>query len=440
MDFLIYTALLAGLLLITALLVACEISLVKLRYSLIEESGLQSLRTHRRIAYLMDNADWTAQVIRFGIMACTLGSGFAVLPILLQGANWLIPGEGAPLLHGLFALFGFFIAVSLVSLLGFRIPRGFALTHPILTLRTTSWFVVGFTVIALPWFKMLRALTRKLFKCFGILVREDYNVLDFEIQIRALGEGEPTLTPFTRMILRNTLRISELDVSDILLPRREVKYFDIEDTLAENLAMARETGHTRFPLVRGDLDNCIGVIHIKDLFRAPEGPEKADLLKLRREIISFSANAPLEEALQGLLAHKMHMALVKDEFGGTAGVVTLETILEALVGEIEDEFDTTTEDQIIKLKTNEYQVDGLTPIHDLEEYFNISIANEEVSTFGGLITAQLGHIPEAGEVFELTEPRLHVCILEVDEKRILSAKVSMPNPVEEGHTDSVTQD
>lgn len=425
MDLLLYTALLTGLLLINALLVACEISMVKLRYALIEDDGLQRLRAHRRINYLMDNADWTAQVIRFGIMACTLAIGFALLPMLLMGANWLIPGQDNTLLQAVFSLLGFFLAVSLVSLVAFRVPRGFALTHPLFTLRTTSWFVVGFSVITLPWFKMLRSLTRKLFQCFGIQVREDYNVLDFEIQIRALGEGGPSLTPFTRMILRNTLRIRDLEVSDVLLPRREVKYFDVEDPVAENLAMARETGHTRFPLVRGDLDNCIGVIHIKDLFRAPEGPENANFLKLRRDMISFSANAPLEEAFQGLLAQKMHMALVKDEFGGTAGVITLETILEALVGEIDDEFDVTGEAQIVKVGDHEYQVDGLTPIHDFEEYFNQSIGNEEVSTFGGFITSHMGHIPGQGETIEIASPPMQITIEEVDEKRILRARVRL---------------
>ena len=139
--------------------------------------------------------------------------------------------------------------------------------------------------------------------------------------------------------------------------------------------------------------------------------------------MSLSSEEPLENALKLLLLRKMHMALVLDEFGGTIGVLTLENVFEQLVGAIDDEFDTIEEKKVSAISQVDYKVDGLTPLHDLEEVLGIEIENDDVSTFGGLITSELGRFPENGEQVVMVDIGLSLTIDQVDERRIISATV-----------------
>jgi magnesium and cobalt transporter len=146
-------------------------------------------------------------------------------------------------------------------------------------------------------------------------------------------------------------------------------------------------------------------------------------MRFKRSVAVFPLETALEEALERMLRAKFHMALAVDEFGGVVGVITLESILEELVGEIQDEFDS-EEEQIIALDAGQrFRISGLTPIHDIEETLEIDIENDEVSTFGGLITGELGHIPLRGE--QLHCFGLAITVDEVDERRVIAATVEL---------------
>ena len=189
-----------------------------------------------------------------------------------------------------------------------------------------------------------------------------------------------------------------------------------------NLELAKQTGHTRFPLCEGSLDHCIGLIHIKDIFRFREDSQSIDLRRIKRPIIRVGQDENLSDILELLLRSKAHMALAVDEFGGTAGVITLENIIEEIVGDIQDEFDT-EEANIKRLRDGEYLVSGLTPLHDLEKELDVELDTKEASTLGGLITSELGHIP--AQRTRINMPPLHVVVTEVDEKRVIAARVTV---------------
>lgn len=419
LDFILLGACLLLLLFINAMLVACEISMVKVRYSLLDDEQLDALRCNQRVARLLDKGSQVAQVLRFGVLLTTVGLGLVLLPMifyLVGKIDWFEVQPGFTVL----VFLTFIAASSVISILGFLVPRGVAMAHPQDTLRITSLFVLGFISLISPWSKVLRGIAQGVLRLFQLKLKEDFNVLDYEVQIRALGEEDITLSPRIRNILRNALRIRELEVSDVLLPRNQVKYMDVDDSVEENLQVARESGHTRFPLCREDLDQCIGLIHIKDIFRI-EGT--VDLLKIKRDILSFDEADPLEEALETLLQENVHMALVRDEFGGTLGMITLEGILEVLVGDIQDEFDSAEQSLVQSISDEDFHMDGLTPLHDMEEALEVSVGETEAATLGGWITDTLGRMPDAGEVIETDEPRLQITIQDVDEKRILSATV-----------------
>ncbi|WOO41308.1 hemolysin family protein [Rubellicoccus peritrichatus] len=423
MEIILFSALLLFLLLVNAVLVACEVSLVKLRYATLGEDADESMPAKKwPVRFLIDNADWTAQVIRFGIMVTTVGMGLMAFPILFYfESHVILPDSLVSLIF--VSLLCFVLVVSVVSFFGFLAPRGIAMMRPQGTLESLSWFVSVIVLILLPWFKILRILARKLFKMLGVEFKEDYNILDFEVQIRALADDEPNLSSQTRMILQNTLRLQELETSDVVLPRNQVQIMDLEKSVEENIELARQTGHTRFPLCREGLDDCVGLVHIKDLFRFSGQMSDVDLNSIKRDILSFTDDTLLESALNQLLAKKAHMALLRDEFGSVIGILTLESILESLIGDIHDEFDIPEEEKVSVISHEDYKIDGLTPIHEVEQRLDVEISDTEASTFGGLVTEELGRLPDAGEAVFLTEPSLSVTIQEVDEKRILSATV-----------------
>lgn len=412
---------------LNGLLVACEISLVKLRYSQMDEAMLERLRRRRVLRRMLDSADQTARLIRFGKTASTIAIGLLLMG-LIGGA---VTRAGGTVSTWLLGALVFLVAVLAHYLLGEIIPRAIALHNPIKALRFTGPPVALLGLLVWPIMALIRLMRTLVERISGFNMKDDLNPLDVEVQIRALGDDAPALSPQVRKIINRALQMRELTVHDILLPRNQVQYFDYADPPAENLELARKTGHTRFPLCEGDLDHCFGIIHIKDIFRHRGSFGQIDLKKIKRDITRMSVEEPVVDALQKMLRLRTHMALVMDDFGGVLGVVTLEAILEELVGEIQDEFDH-EESQIIKIGPETFRISGLTPLHDVEERLEIDLDAEEVSTFGGLITGTLGRLPEEGELLQIQ--RLAITVRHVDEMRVQHADVRIVPGDEDAET------
>lgn len=409
----------AFMLILHAFLVMCEISLVKFRYGEVNDDALERLKHRKGIARMMENGDQTGRVVRFSKTICTVAVGLLLLPLVSDFFD-LFQLERAPdrwivvLLSFVFAALAHFFFAEIF-------PRGLAMKDPVKGIQRSYRVLLVFQVITLPSMWFFRSLKKMLFKRLGVDVEDELNPLDLDVQIRAMGEDSSNLSPVVRKIVNRTLQMQELVVHDVLLPRSQVVVYDLEDDFETNLKVMRKAGHTRYPLCRGDLDECVGILHIKDIFRSVKAGESVDPMKLKRSVAVFPLETPLEEALERMLRAKFHMALAVDEFGGIVGVVTLESILEELVGEIQDEFDS-EEEQITSLREPDtYRISGLAPIHDIEEHLDIEIDNDEISTFGGLITAELGHIPELGE--ELNAYGMLISVDDVDDRRVISARV-----------------
>jgi CBS domain containing-hemolysin-like protein len=242
--------------------------------------------------------------------------------------------------------------------------------------------------------------------------------------IRTLGMESSNMDPEVVEIVGNTLEMSQLHVQDAMIPRNQIQILDDQDSLEENLAIARTCGHTRLPLCTGDLDHCSGIIHVKYAFRLLSEGVPIDLHSLAKSPALLSDDETLPVALRKMMKWKVHMALVRDEFGGIDGVITLEDILEEVVGEIQDEFDA-DEHSVEKLGDGKWRVPGLTPVHELPEELKLEEDEdeEELTSFGGFVTRELGRIPEKGETVDLQH--LKVAILEADETRVLSAEVTL---------------
>ena len=421
LSFLLSLASVGLMLVLHAFLVMCEISLVKFRYGKAKEAQMQALLRRPGIARMMENGDQTGRVVRFSKTLCTVAVGLLLLP-LISDLFRLLDKDAAPD-RWIVVLVSFVCAVSVHFFLAEILPRGLAMRDPVRAIRQSYRVLVTFLVLTMPVMLFFRTLKKQLYRKLGVDVEDELNPLDIDVQIRAMGEDSSQLSSVIRKIVNRTLQMQGLVVQDILLPRNQVTICDLDQDIAENMATMKKAGHTRYPLCRRDLDECLGLIHIKDIFREKLPTSEMDLMKLKRNLAVFPLETPLEEALERMLRAKFHMALAVDEFGGVVGVITLESILEELVGEIQDEFDS-EEEQIVKLRgEHRYRISGLTPIHDIEEMLEIEIDNEEVSTFGGLITGELGHIPERGE--QLDCYGLSITIEEVDDRRVIAATVQI---------------
>ena len=409
----------AVMLVLHAFLVMCETSLVKFRYGAIGAEMLERLKLRRGIAYLIKNSAQTGRVVRFSKTLCTVAVGL-LLMLVVSDLFRLFEVRQIPYRWLVVSLL--FVCAALIHFLFAEIfPRGLAMRDPVKGILRSYRVLLVFKMLTLPIMKLLRSLKQMFFKRIGVDVDDELNPLDVDVQIRVMGEETHTLSPVVRKIMNHALQMQDLVVQDVLLPRNEVVICDLNETVETNLKVMKEAGHTRYPICRGNLDNCEGLIHIKDLFRMDDTSDEIDLNKIKRAVATFELETPLEDVLERMLRARFHMALVVGDFGEIVGVVTFESVLEELVGEIQDEFDR-EEAQIRALRTpNTYRISGLTPIHDVEEAFGVEIERDEVSTFGGLITGELGRIPEHGET--LTVSGMQITVDNVDERRVIAARV-----------------
>lgn len=428
----------AILLALNAIFVGAEFSLVKLRFTRFGSGRMKEARESPRIAALLEDMSGSIKMLRLGISIFSIGAAFLILPLaysLTTHLGWAVGYE----LRVSIAL-SLLVSVMAHFVLGELVPRAMALQHPVGTIRWALPFVLVFKLLARPLSAVLNFLSGLVLRALRLDPNLDLDLLDVEAQIRSLVNEGDELPALAETIMSRALEMRKRVAHDIMIPRNQLQYIDLEDTATENLEIARKSGHTRFPICNGNLDNCVGIVHIKDVFRSGQEGLKINWEQLMRPIISFSMDEPLDGVLQRFLKIRKHFALLKDEFGGTVGAVTLEDVLEELVGEIQDEFDK-EEKLVTETEGGTFEVDGLMALHDLAEEIGIKIEATEVSTFGGYITYELGRMPRQDETFRIKD--LEITVIAVDERRVLKATVRIvtddvePNPEQSPDAPSV---
>ncbi len=228
------------------------------------------------------------------------------------------------------------------------------------------------------------------------------------------SEKSDEVSELGRDLLVNALDLRQRVVRDIMTPRGEVVFLDLEESFEQNLKKAFESRHTRFPLCRGHLDNAVGLIHIKELMPMMRDPQP-DLLRIKRELIPVPEMMSLEKLLNLFLTRHAHLAIVVDEYGGTVGMVTLENVLEEIVGDIQDEFDS-EKSEFRKINENEFSVDGALGLYELRDLAGLELESADVSTIGGYVTHLLGHLPKQGEQVRIYD--YVVTISQTDGRRV----------------------
>lgn len=230
-------------------------------------------------------------------------------------------------------------------------------------------------------------------------------------------------------MIEGVLQVSEMQVRDIMIPRSQMDVIDITDPPETFIPHVIETAHSRFPVIEDNKNDVIGILLAKDLLRYYAG-EDFEVRDMLRPAVFIPESKRLNVLLKEFRSNRNHIAIVVDEYGGVAGMVTIEDVLEQIVGDIEDEYDyDEDEDNIIQNAEGQYRVKALTEIADFNETIGTNLSDEEFSTFGGLVVNHFGHLPKRNE--EITFDGLHIKILRADSRRLHSMMVEILPSIDE---------
>jgi len=412
------------LVLLNGFFVASEFAMVKVRSSQLDTLIDQGVKPAEHARHIVHHLDAYLSATQLGITLASLGLGWVGEPFL---ARMLAPvfaalGVTNPTVVGTVS---FFIAFGVITflhiVLGELAPKSLAIRRSLPVTMAVAKPMELFYVVFKPAIWLLNGAANQLLKhAFKIEPVGEHEIAHSEEELRMIlteshsGEEES----IGHDIVINALDMKHRVARDVMTPRGDVVFLNTEDDFETNVARALDAQHTRFPLCNGHLDEAVGLVHIKDLLGLIREEGQHDLLSIKRELVHVSEMMPLEKLLTFTLKKRIHLVVAVDEFGGTVGVVTMEDVLEELVGSIEDEFDIHEEDEITRISEDEFDLDGAVPLHDLQEVAGIELESADVTTIGGYVTHRLGHLPDVGEKTQIDS--YEVTVKETDGRRILS--------------------
>lgn len=246
------------------------------------------------------------------------------------------------------------------------------------------------------------------------------------VEVLQDAEDRDLIKPETKQMIEGVLEVSDMRVRDIMVPRSQMVTIDITQSVEQFLPIILESAHSRFPVINDDIDHIEGILLAKDLLAYAFQPEPTDIVlsEMIRPAIIIPESKRVDPLLKEFRSQRYHMAIVVDEYGGVSGLVTIEDILELIVGEIEDEHDDANEDNIRLLAGSVYHVKALTELDDFNLYFNTNIVENDADTIGGVIVHNFEHMPKRGETTVIDD--LEFKVVAADNRRILQLQVSVP--------------
>jgi CBS domain containing-hemolysin-like protein len=433
-------ALVVGLLLVllNGFFVAAEFALVKVRPTQLDPYVQKGERRGQVARHMLRHLDAYLSATQLGITLASLALGWIGEPAfawLLDPLVSRIPGASPALLHSVSLTAAFVIITMLHIVLGELAPKSLAIRKPE---ATSLWVAIPLYVFykaSYPAIWLLNHAANAILRPFGIPPANEAEIGHSEEELRRLlttsQMGRQTV--LKRELLDNVFELSLRLTRQIMVPRSDVVYLSTQRPLEENLRLARASGHTRFPLCDGDLDRVVGLIHIKDLFRA-ERPHSS-LREAAREIKFVPETLTLDRLLKRLRAERVHLAAVLDEYGGVAGIVTLENVIEEIIGPIQDEFDA-EKPELVRRGENDYQVAGAMLVVDLEDELGIEFSDRDADTVAGIVLSELGRPPKVGDHVTFGPVRLEVLEVERNRAKALRATITPVVVAVEGDEES----
>lgn len=400
--------------------VATEFAMVKVRKSRIETLIIQGNKRAKRTLIVVKDLNSYLSACQLGITLASLGLGWvgepAILRLLMPIFNLFnLPSS---IEHSIAFIIAFSIITGCHIVFGELVPKSLAIISPEKIALSTAFPLIFFYKLTYPVMWIFNHSTNWILKVFGLSQVDEHESVHTDEEIKLLVEesynhGLVDKTELT--LVDNIFDFSDKTVKEIMVPRTDITNIFIEDSFDDIIAYTFEEQLTRYPVCKENKDNVIGFIHIKDLYKQKIEGNNQDIRHIIREIKLVPESMLISDLLKIFKKDKVQVALVIDEYGGTAGLVTIEDILEEIVGEIQDEFDE-EEDAIIKCEDNSYIVDGKVLIEDITEFLYIDIEDDNIDTIGGWAYTQLDSYPKDNDKF--TYKNYEFTILKCNRKRI----------------------
>lgn len=422
--------------------VAAEFAIVKIRATQLEPLVLDGHKRAKIAKRIVHNLDAALSATQLGITLASLGLGWVGEPVfasLLQPVMKWMQIQDPDMQHRISFIVGFSAITFLHIVAGELAPKSMAIQKPLPVTLWVSQPLEWFYKISYPFIWALNHTAMWMLRRVGIEPASEAELVHSQEELRLLfatSQKHSGGTTLGRDVVLNALDLGRRHAREVMRPRRELVVLDTEATIAQCLDVAEKTRYSRFPLCeQGDADKSLGVVHYKDLYamrlKARTG---ADLSPVCRKLIYVPPSCRLEKLLQLFLDRKLHFALVIDEYGGTLGVVTLENILEELVGQIQDEFDQ-EKPLLQKIGESAWELQGALPLHELAELVGEELEEEDISTTSGFVTHKLGGFPKVGEVIKIGRYLLRV--EEMEGPKVARLNLSMlADPEEPGEATS----
>ena len=415
-----------ALVLMNGFFVAAEFALIRVRETQLDALVGKGQRRAKMALHIVRNLNSYLSATQLGITMASLGLGWIGQPVfttLLSPLFVSLGVESGAWQHSISFAIGFSALTFLHITAGELAPKWMTIQQPLpialWVAHPLRWFYLAFY----PFNRLLNLSARWLLQKIGIEPDAASDRAHSEEELRLVLASAQSEAGGRNIVL-NALELRHRVAREVMRPRHEITAFNTGTTIAECLALAEKTRYSRFPLCEGgNLDKTRGVLHIKDLYPALRDDKvrtAADLLPLVRPLIYVPETARLEKLLQLFLERRLHFAVVVDEYGGTVGIVTLENVLEELVGQIQDEFD----QEKLKLERvgeNVWEAAGTLPLHELEKVIGEIQHKEAVATASGWMTQKLGGFPKVGDT--LTVGMCELRVEETDGPRVARLKI-----------------
>jgi CBS domain containing-hemolysin-like protein len=382
--------------------VVAEFSIVKIRSSQLDTLIDKGDRRAVFARHVTEHLDAYLSATQLGVTMASLALGWVGEPYVAQIIEpffGLVGMTSPAVINAVAVVLGFAVITFLHITLGELGPKYIAINDPVgVSLRVVRPLRVFFAIFRPAIWLLNRSSNFILRDLLHMKPVGGVELAHSEEELRLIlteSQEAKEVTPLGKEILMNALDLRRRVVRDIMTPRGHVVFLNTEHSFEENLKTAQTSRHTRFPLCEGHLDHTIGLVHIKDLL-CKTREERPDLLSIKRELLPVPEMMPLEKLLDFFLKKHAHLALVVDEYGGTVGIVSLDNVLEELVGEIQDEFDA-DRPEYKKISDGEFIVEGALGLYEVNDLIGLELESADVSTIGGYVTHLLGHLPKPGE-------------------------------------------
>ena len=409
-------AIVLGLIALGGIFAAAEIALISLRESQVKQIAVKGKRG-ARVFKLSKNPNRFLAAVQVGITLC----GFLSAALgAEQLGKYVIPeleGVGISSQYSeIISLVAITLVIAYISLVfGELVPKRLALyKSESIALATASTLDFVATIFR-PIIWLLSHSTDLILKIFGINSKMQQNQIS-EVELMELVSGHADLTKEEREIVEEVFNASDRLIHEIMVPRTEVDFLDASLSISQARKMAVELAHSRYPVVRGSSDEVIGFLHVRDLLNPKLDDTQITIMELIRDILFLPGTKGVLPALTEMQTKRQHIAIVLDEYGGTDGIVTLENLVECLIGEIHDEYDPHEADKTFEKRTGDIELDGLISLEELQEVSGISLPEGPYETLSGFAMHYLGRIAQANDVIKINGARF--TIISMNGKRV----------------------